>query len=73
MENFSNYQADKDLLANRVILVTGAGQGIGRQAAITYAACGATVILHGRKTRKLENVYDEISELKREEAVIFSL
>lgn len=71
MENFNNYQADKDLLSGRVILVTGAGQGIGRQAAITYAGYGATVILHGRKTKKLENVYDEIGELKREEAVIF--
>lgn len=71
MENINNYQASKDLFAGRVILVTGAGQGIGRQAALAYAACGATVILHGRKTKKLENVYDEISELKREEAVIF--
>lgn len=55
-----NYQAPKELLKDRVILVTGAGQSIGRAAALAYAAHGATVILHGRKTEKLEKVYDEI-------------
>lgn len=54
------YQAPPDLLKHRVILVTGAGQGIGRTAALTFAAHGATVILHGRKIPKLEAVYDEI-------------
>jgi len=47
-------------LQNKVILVTGAGDGIGRQAALTYAGHGATVILLGRTVTKLEAVYDEI-------------
>ena len=55
-----DYQAPQDLLKDRVILVTGAGQGIGRVAALSLAAHGATVILHGRSVRKLEAVYDEI-------------
>ncbi|MDF0535110.1 YciK family oxidoreductase [Shewanella yunxiaonensis] len=55
-----DYQAKKDLLTNKIILVTGAGDGIGRTAAITYAAHGATVILLGRTQRKLEAVYDQI-------------
>lgn len=71
MNNLKHYQANKDLLSGRVILVTGAGQGMGRTAAITYAAHGATVILHGRKVEKLERVYDDIRVLGREEAVIF--
>ncbi|CAM3702649.1 YciK family oxidoreductase [Parendozoicomonas haliclonae] len=54
------YQAPANLLENRVILVTGAGDGIGRAAALTYARHGATVILLGRTTEKLEKVYDEI-------------
>lgn len=55
-----NYQAPEGLLNDRVILVTGAGDGIGKAAAKTYAAHGATVILLGRTISKLEAVYDEI-------------
>ncbi len=56
----NGYQAKINLLANRIILVTGAGDGIGRVAAKSFAAHGATVILSGRTTEKLEAVYDEI-------------
>lgn len=54
------YEADDTLLAGKNILVTGAGDGIGRVAALTYARHGATVILLGRTESKLETVYDEI-------------
>lgn len=55
-----DYKAPEGLLKDRIVLVTGAGSGIGRTAAKTYAAHGATVILLGRTTSKLESVYDEI-------------
>jgi NAD(P)-dependent dehydrogenase (short-subunit alcohol dehydrogenase family) len=55
-----NYQITEKNLENKTILVTGAGDGIGRQAALTYAELGATVILLGKTTSKLESVYDEI-------------
>lgn len=55
-----DYQAPADLLKDRIIMVTGAGSGIGRTAAKTYAAHGATVILVGRTVSRLESIYDEI-------------
>lgn len=55
-----DYRPRADLLKDRVILVTGASHGIGRTAALTFAAHGATVVLHGRDVAALENVYDEI-------------
>ncbi len=55
-----SYVATADCLADRVILVTGAGSGIGRAAALTCAAHGAQVVLLGRTVSKLEKVYDEI-------------
>ncbi|MCU0841063.1 MAG: SDR family NAD(P)-dependent oxidoreductase [Thiobacillaceae bacterium] len=52
--------AASDPFSERVILVTGAGQGLGRAAALALAARGATVILLGRTVARLERVYDEI-------------
>jgi len=56
----SQYKAKPDALNGKVIAVTGAGDGIGRTAARTYASHGATVILLGRTVEKLESVYDDI-------------
>ncbi|HEX6592604.1 MAG TPA: YciK family oxidoreductase [Moraxellaceae bacterium] len=58
----TDYQAAAGLLKDRVILVTGASDGIGAEAAKQYAALGATVILHGRSLARLEAVYDEIEK-----------
>ena len=55
------YSPNKNLLANRTILVTGASDGIGRVAAKTYAQRGANVLLLGRDRAKLERVNDEIT------------
>ena len=50
MGTFMNtYQAAENALKDKVILITGAGDGIGRVAAITYAKYGATVILLGKQ------------------------
>lgn len=71
--SMNDYQAAPGLLQDRVILVTGAGDGIGRVAAKAYAAHGATVILHGRTQAKLEAVYDEIEKAGDPQAAIVPL
>lgn len=59
-ESKRDYQAPKDLLKERVILVTGAGDGIGRALSKSLAAHGATVVLLGKTIKKLEAAYDEL-------------
>lgn len=56
----AGWQAADSCLKDKVILVTGAGDGIGRACAREYARLGATVLLLGRTQEKLEAVYDEI-------------
>ncbi|OJW83600.1 SDR family NAD(P)-dependent oxidoreductase [Thiobacillus sp. 65-1402] len=55
-----NYLPRPDLLAGRVILVTGASSGLGRAASLAFARHGATVALLARNEAKLEAVYDAI-------------
>ncbi len=72
MQNIpANYTAPSHLLAGKTILVTGAGSGIGRAAALAYAGRGATVLLLGRTVEKLESVYDEIEAAGYPQPAIF--
>lgn len=69
----NNYQASPDFLADKTILVTGAGDGIGKEAALQYAKYGATVILLGKTVPKLEAVYDQIIAAGGNEPAIIPL
>ena len=68
-----HYQPQTNLLQNRIILVTGASDGIGREAALTYARYGAQVLLLGRSEDKLRQVADDISRLGAIPASLFLL
>jgi NAD(P)-dependent dehydrogenase (short-subunit alcohol dehydrogenase family) len=53
------------LLTDRVAIVTGAAQGIGRATALLYARCGASLALCDRKGPELAEVVAEIEALGR--------
>jgi NAD(P)-dependent dehydrogenase (short-subunit alcohol dehydrogenase family) len=59
-ESKRDYSPAKDLLKNRVILVTGAGDGIGRAVSVALGGHGATVVLLGKTVKKLEATYDAL-------------
>jgi NAD(P)-dependent dehydrogenase (short-subunit alcohol dehydrogenase family) len=65
-----DYTARPDLLQGRVILVTGAGRGIGAAAAKTFAAHGATVLLLGKSEENLNQVYDQIEAAGHPQAAV---
>ncbi len=67
------YSVPASLLQDKVILVTGAGQGLGLSIAQSYAQHGATVILLGRQQSKLEAAYDAIVAAGYTEPVIFCM
>lgn len=67
------YAPAKDLLAGRRILITGAGDGLGRAASRACAAHGATVVLLGRTVAKLEATYDAIKAAGGPEPAIYPM
>ena len=67
------YSARPDLLKDRIIMVTGAGRGIGEAAAKAYAAHGATVLLLGKNEDNLNRVYDDIDAAGWPQAAVIPL
>jgi NAD(P)-dependent dehydrogenase (short-subunit alcohol dehydrogenase family) len=67
------YEPAPDELRDRVILITGAGDGIGKAVSLACARYGATLILLGRTVKKLEAVYDAIVEQGAPQPAIYPL
>ena len=67
------YVASPTLLAERVVLVTGAARGIGRAVARALAAHGATLVLLDRTVPELESLYDELVAAGAPEPGIYPL
>lgn len=58
-------------LKDRVILITGAGGGLGSTAALTLAKEGAHIVLLDKSIPKLEAVYDAIVEAGSPEPILY--
>lgn len=65
--------SERDTLEGRVILITGAGGGIGTHVARGAAAAGAECILMGRGSANLDTVYDQIVTDGNREPALFPL
>ena len=64
---------DQIKLDDKIILITGAGDGIGKAVSLDCASRGATIILLGKTIHKLEAVYDEIVEKGGAEPAIYPM
>ena len=58
---FEKFNFPSNLLEGKTIVISGAGSGIGRQIARTYAEFGADLILLSKSIEKLESIYEEIT------------
>jgi len=63
------YLPPADVFAGRVVLVTGATQGIGRAVAEALVRHGAQTILHGRQLKALDELHAQLSPLGPEPAM----
>lgn len=58
----NDFEAEADLLKDRIILITGATGGFGKVISLACAKHGATVILLAKNLRLVESLYDEIEQ-----------
>jgi NAD(P)-dependent dehydrogenase (short-subunit alcohol dehydrogenase family) len=68
-----DWEPSDGTLSDRIILITGAADGIGRALAHSCAKNGATVIMLDRNVRGLEQAYDEIVAAKHPEPALYPL
>lgn len=68
-----NFHAQENCLKDKVILITGTGDGIGATAAKTFAKFGATIILLSKTEKKIINVYDDIVNVGHPQPAIITL
>ena len=61
---------NKKRFVNKVVIITGASSGIGKDSAIRFAKEGAKVVLVSRSKEKLDNVANEIKEFKNNEVLV---
>lgn len=68
-----NYVPRARMLADKVILVSGASGGLGRATALACAGLGATLVLLGRDVKALEAIYDRIEQAGGAQPAIYPM
>lgn len=68
-----NFSPKNNCLKDKVILITGTGDGIGATAAKTLAKYGATIILLSKTEKKIVGIYDEIVNAGHPQPAIITL
>ena len=71
--SLAGWQPAADLLAGRIILLTGAANGIGRAVSDAMAGHGATVIMLDKDVHGLEKAYDEIVAAGHTEPALYPM
>lgn len=69
----TTFKPQTNCLKDKVILITGTGDGIGATAAKTFAKYGATIILLSKTEKKIVAVYDEIVKAGHPQPAIITL
>ena len=67
---FEKINYPSNLLKDKTIVISGAGSGIGRQIARSYAEFGADLILLSKSIEKLESIYEEINQITSSSVII---
>jgi len=68
-----NFKPQENCLKDKVILITGTGDGIGATAAKTFAKYGASIILLSKTEKKIIDVYDDIVNAGHPQPAIITL
>ena len=71
--DWQNYKVSDNSLSDKVIMVTGAADGIGRAVSIALAKQGVTVLMLDKKARHLEKLSDHITEQGFAEPIILPI
>jgi len=69
----TDFKPQANCLKDKVILITGTGDGIGATAAQSYASYGATVILLSKTEKKIVDIYDKIVAAGNPQPAIITL
>ena len=71
--DWTDHQAQEQEFKDKVIMVTGAADGIGKAVTIALAELGATVLMLDKKSRHLEKLFDDITERGFQEPIILPI